>query len=195
MNEKRTIQTVAKAIAAFFHDRKRMPTYTEMMELLDVRSKSAVQFWVRKLLANGFLAKDKKGFLIPSGSFGGLPVVGNVAAGFPSPAEEELRDVLVLEDYLMTKPGTSYILKVTGDSMIGEGIREGDLVIVDREREPKSGDVVVADVDGEWTMKYFTRKGETVILEAANPKYPPIKARSELRLGGVITAVIRKYHQ
>jgi SOS-response transcriptional repressor LexA len=50
-------------------------------------------------------------------------------------------------------------------------------------------------VDGEWTMKYFTRKGKAVILEAANPKYPPIKAKTELRLGGVITAVIRKYHR
>jgi len=50
-------------------------------------------------------------------------------------------------------------------------------------------------VDGEWTMKYFIRKGKTVILEAANPKYSPIKPKSELRLGGVITAVIRKYHQ
>jgi SOS regulatory protein LexA len=195
MNEKRTLQSVAKIIAAFFHDRKRMPTYTEMMALLNVRSKSAVQFWVRKLLSGGLLKKDQKGFLIPAGSFVGLPVVGNIAAGFPSPAEEELRDVLVLEDYLVTRPETSYLLKVTGDSMIGEGIREGDLVVVDRGREPHSGDIVIAEVDGEWTMKYFTKKGKLVILEAANPKYPPIKAVSELRLGGVITAVIRKYHQ
>jgi len=195
MNEKRTLQSVAKVIAAFFHDRKRMPTYTEMMALLNVRSKSAVQFWVRKLLSGGLLKKDQKGFLIPAGSFVGLPIVGNIAAGFPSPAEEELRDVIVLEDYLVTRPETSYLLKVTGDSMIGEGIREGDLVVVDRGREPQNGDVVIAEVDGEWTMKYFTKKGKSVILEAANPKYPPIKAVSELRLGGVITAVIRKYHQ
>jgi len=195
MNEKRTIHSVAKIMAAFFHDHKRMPTYTEMMGLLNVRSKSAVQFWVRKLLSNGVLKKDQKGFLIPSGSFAGLPIVGNIAAGIPSPAEEELRDVIVLDEYLVTKPDASYIVKVTGDSMIGEGIKEGDLVIVNKEKEPQNGDIVIAEVDGQWTMKYFIRRGDTIILEAANPKYPSIKPVSELRLGGVITAVIRRYHE
>ncbi|MDD5101338.1 MAG: S24 family peptidase, partial [Syntrophales bacterium] len=70
---------------------------------------------------------------------------------------------------------------------------EGDLVIVERGREPKGGDIVIAEVDGEWTMKHFRREGKTVVLEAANPKYPPIRPREELKLGGVVTAVIRKY--
>jgi repressor LexA len=195
MKEKRTLQSVAKIMGAFFRDHRRMPTYTEMMMLLNVRSKSAVEFWVKKLLSNGILKKDEKGFLIPLRPFLGLPIVGDVTAGFPSPAEEELRDVISLDEYLITRPDASFLLKVTGDSMIGEGIREGDLVIVEKGREPKNGDIVIAEVDGEWTMKYFIRKGKTIVLEAANPKYPPIKPRSELRLGGVVTAVIRKYHQ
>ena len=195
MKEKRTLQSVAGIMGAFFRDHQRMPTYTEMMTQLNVRSKSAVEFWVKKLLSNGILKKDKKGFLIPSRPFFGLPIVGDVTAGFPSPAEEELRDVISLDQYLITRPDASFLLKVTGDSMIGEGIREGDLVIVEKGKEPKTGDIVIAEVDGEWTMKYFIRKGKTIVLEAANPKYPPIKPRSELRLGGVVTAVIRKYHQ
>jgi SOS regulatory protein LexA len=195
MKEKRTLQSVAKIMGAFFRDHRRMPTYTEMMMLLNVRSKSAVEFWVKKLLSNGILKKDEKGFLIPLRPFLGLPIVGDVTAGFPSPAEEELRDVISLDEYLITRPDTSFLLKVNGDSMIGEGIMEGDLVIVEKGRSPKTGDIVIAEVDGEWTMKYFIRKGKTIVLEAANPKYPPIKPRSELRLGGVVTAVIRKYHQ
>ena len=195
MKEKRTLESVAGIMGAFFRDHQRMPTYTEMMTQLNVRSKSAVEFWVKKLLSNGILKKDKKGFLIPSRPFFGLPIVGDVTAGFPSPAEEELRDVISLDQYLITRPDASFLLKVTGDSMIGEGIREGDLVIVEKGKEPKTGDIVIAEVDGEWTMKYFIRKGKTIVLEAANPKYPPIKPRSELRLGGVVTAVIRKYHQ
>ena len=122
-------------------------------------------------------------------------MVGSVQAGFPSPEEEALCDIMSIDEYLITKPESSFLLKVSGDSMIGEGINDGDLVIVERGREPKNGDIVIAEVDGEWTMKYFTRKGKTIILEAANPKYPPIKPKSELRLGGVVTAVIRKYHQ
>jgi SOS-response transcriptional repressor LexA len=86
-------------------------------------------------------------------------------------------------------------LKVSGDSMIGEGIKPGDLVIVDRGKEPKNGDVIIAEVDGEWTMKYFRKQGSTVVLESANPQYPPVKPQSELRVAGVVTAVIRKYHQ
>jgi repressor LexA len=78
--------------------------------------------------------------------------------------------------------------------MTGAGIMAGDLVIVERGREPKNGDVVIAEVDGEWTMKYFRREGKQVVLEAANPRYPVIRPKAELRLGGVVTAVIRKYH-
>ena len=68
-----------------------------------------------------------------------------------------------------------------------------DLVVIEKGREPKSGDIVIAEVDGEWTLKFFRKKGKDVFLEAANAKYPPIRARLELRVGGVVSAVIRKY--
>jgi len=195
MKEKRTLQGVAKIMGAFFRNHRRMPSYTEMIDLLGVKSKSVVHFWINKLIETGILEKDQKGHLALTKSAFGIPMVGSVQAGFPSPEEEALRDVISMDEYLVTKPDSSFLLKVTGDSMVGEGIREGDLVIVEKGREPKNSDIVIAEVDGEWTMKYFTRKGKTIVLEAANPKYPPIKPRSELRLGGVVTAVIRKYHQ
>jgi repressor LexA len=66
---------------------------------------------------------------------------------------------------------------------------------VERGRDPKNGDIIVAEVDGEWTIKYFRKQGKNVILEAANPKYQAIRPKTELRLGGVVTAVIRKYHR
>jgi len=121
--------------------------------------------------------------------------VGNIAAGFPSPAEEELRDTISFDEYLVNNRASSFVLSVTGDSMIGEGIKEKDLVIVDRGREPKNGDIILAEVDGHWTMKYFYKKGKKITLEAANPKYPPITPQEELRIAGVITAVVRKYHK
>jgi SOS regulatory protein LexA len=195
MREKRTVQDVMGMITAFFRDEGRMPTYSEMMTLMHVRSKSVVLFWVRKLLVQGYLEKDGRGFLKLSRPLSGLPIVGEIAAGFPSPAEQDRRDVISLDDYLITSPETSFLLTVSGDSMIDAGIMEGDLVLVEKTREPKHGDIVIAEVDGEWTMKYFSRQGNTVVLEAANKKYPTIAAKSELRVGGVITAVIRKYHR
>ncbi|MDI9570650.1 MAG: transcriptional repressor LexA [Pseudomonadota bacterium] len=193
MKTTRTIHSVAKAIDNFHRQRRRMPSYAEMLPLLGVRSKSVVHFWINKLLENGLLEKDGRGYLTPGRRARGIPMAGEVAAGFPSPAEEELRDIISLDEYLVTRPESSFLLQVSGDSMIGEGIREGDLVIVERGRTPKSGDVVVAQVDGEWTMKYFRKQGTRVRLEAANPKYPPIVPKAELLMGGVVTAVIRKY--
>ncbi len=171
-----------------------MPTYKEMLDLLEVRSKSVVHYWMEKLCAKGTLARDSKGFLKPVRLAPGIPVAGAIAAGYPSPAEEELRDIISIDEYLITRPESSFLVKVSGDSMTGAGIMDGDMVIVEKGREPANGDIVLAEVDGEWTMKYFVRKGKEIILEAANPKYPTIRPRNELRLGGIITALIRKYH-
>ncbi len=194
METKRTVKSVAQKIADFSRGNHRMPTYEEMLALLAVRSKSVVNFWVNKLLEEGILEKDQKGHLTFINPLIGVPLAGNVSAGFPSPAEEELRDVISFDEYLITNQSKSFLLKVDGDSMTGAGIMPGDLVLVERGREPKTGDIVIAEVDGSWTMKYFYKRGKEIYLEAANPKYPRIKPQSEMRLGGVVTAVVRKYH-
>lgn len=126
--------------------------------------------------------------------FPGLPMPGSIRAGFPSPAEEELCDILSLDAYLVTRPASSFLLRVSDDSMVGAGILKGDRVIVERDRNPKSGDIILAEVDGEWTMAYFRTKGSTVSLEAANAHYRLVLPRSGFRVAGIVTAVIRKYH-
>ena len=194
MKAKRSIQSVQGIIVRFFRQQRRMPSYQEMLDLLGVRSKSVVHFWVNKMIAGGLLQRDQKGHLtLPRQSFA-IPLAGSVQAGFPAPEEEALCDVISLDEYLINRPETSFILRVSGDSMTGAGIMEGDLVVIEKEREPRSGDIVIAEVDGEWTMKYFRREGKQTLLEAANPRYPDITARTELRIGGVVTAMIRKYH-
>jgi repressor LexA len=77
--------------------------------------------------------------------------------------------------------------------MSGAGILPGDMVIVDKGQTPKSGDIVIAEVDGAWTMKYLRKQGESVTLLPANPKYQPIRPKNELKIAGVVTAVVRKY--
>jgi repressor LexA len=122
-----------------------------------------------------------------------LNILVAVEAGFPSPAEEVLVDTLSLDDFLIQNRQASFLLKVSGDSMKDAGILPKDLVIMDRSRRPQNGDIVIAEVDGEWTMKYFQKKGKDITLIAANPKYPPIQPRKELRVAGVVTVVVRKY--
>ncbi len=172
-----------------------MPSYSEMANIIGVRSKSVVHFWVKKLIAAGVMHKDAKGFLVLARQSLALPLAGEVCAGFPSPAEEELRDIVSFDEYLVAHPEKSFLLSVTGDSMIGAGIMDKDLVIVERGRELKNGDIILAEVDSNWTIKYFCKKGKTVTLQAANPKYPPIIPQTELRIAGVITAVVRKYNK
>ena len=193
MKEKRTVQSVQKLLVAFFRDNRRMPSFAEMVRLLGVKSKSVVNFWINKLIDADLLEKDDKGHLIFTKRAFAIPMAGSVQAGFPSPEEEALCDIISMDEYLINKPEASFLLQVSGDSMIGEGIMEGDLVMVEKGKEPKVGEVVVAEVDGNWTLKYFRKDGAQVYLEAANPKYPIIRPKTELRLGGIVTAVVRRY--
>ena len=123
----------------------------------------------------------------------GIGVLGSVEAGFPSPAEEELVDTLSLDDLLIQNREATFLLKVSGDSMTGAGILPGDMVIVDKSQSAKSGDIVIAQIDGEWTMKYLRKRGDSVLLAPANPKYQPIRPKTELKIAGVVTAVVRRY--
>lgn len=122
-------------------------------------------------------------------------IVGSVVAGFPSPAEQYLEPTLDLNELLIKRPAATFFVRVQGDSMIDEGIREGDLLVVDRSIRPASGDVIIAAVDGEFTVKTFRRDKDGMHLVPANKNYPIIdlKRGQELDYFGKITAVIHPY--
>ena len=117
-----------------------------------------------------------------------------VRAGFPNPAEDARGLPLDLNELVVRHPVSTYYLRVAGDSMTGAGITEGDIVVVDKSLEPKNGDIVVAAVDGDFTLKYLKRKGQEAWLVAANPAYQPIALHEALdaQLWGVVTFVIHK---
>ncbi|HPC85167.1 MAG TPA: S24 family peptidase [Smithellaceae bacterium] len=124
-----------------------------------------------------------------------LPVSGEVCAGFPSPAEEELRGHLSFDEYLVAHPESSFLISVTGDSMAGAGIMDKDWLIIEKDRQPKNGDIILAEADGAWTIKYCRKKGNRITLETAGGGDPPMVPREELRIAGVVTALVRKYHR
>lgn len=170
-----------------------MPTYSEMMKLFGYRSKAAVFYALGKLIDEGVLEKDSRGRLIPKNLYGNIGLLGYVEAGFPSPAEEELIDTMSLDEYLIANKEATFMLKVKGDSMINAGIMEGDMVLVERGRQPKVGQIVIAQVDGEYTMKYYKIKNGQPYLEPANEKYPNIYPEQDLRVEAIVNAVIRRY--
>lgn len=180
-------------IESFYRDNKRMPTYSEMMKIFGFKSKNAVFRVVEKLIDAGLVAKDHLGRLVPSKSFGEVPMLGFVTAGFPATVEEELADTVNLEDLLIKNKPHTYMLEVDGDSMIEAHIEKGDMVLVEKTNQAKDGDIVIAEVDGEFTMKYFRKKRDKVWLEPANKNYKPIYPEHSLNINAVLKAVIRKY--
>lgn len=182
---------VAK-IADFYREEKRMPSYSELQSILGYKSKSAVHYFTDKLIKKGFIAKDETGRLIPK-NLGEVKVLGVVEAGFPTSASEELLDTMSLDEWLVEKKEATYMLEVKGESMLGAGILPGDMVLVERGVTPRTGDIVIAEVDGEYTMKYYRLKGKTPYLEASNSKYKDIYPAERLTIPAVVRAVIRKY--
>lgn len=187
------MQTNRDKLISFYYGERRMPSYSELMKLTGYKSKGAVDYFVNKLIEDGVIEKDGSGKLIPKRLWSPVKVLGTVEAGFPTAAEEELADTMSLDDYLIKNPDASYILKVKGDSMIDAGIHEGDMVVVERTPNHKEGQIVIAEVDGEWTIKYLRRKDGKLFLEPANKKFKPIYPKEELKIAAVVRAVIRKY--
>ncbi len=192
---KEDTQSVSK-LKEFYFEHKRMPTYRELADLMHWKSKFSAQYWVKKWLAAGIVEKDSSGKLLPGSIFRPVKVLGTVQAGWPSPAEEEMVDTISLDEWLISNREATFMLKVTGDSMIDAGIRPGDTVLVHRGKQPRSGDVVVAEVDHEWTIKFFVQNGKSgkISLKPANKNYDSIVPQEELRIAGVVTSVIRKYY-
>ncbi|HAQ02776.1 TPA: repressor LexA [Candidatus Nomurabacteria bacterium] len=180
-------------LTQFYNRDRRMPTYSEMMKLFGFKSKNAVARLVDKFIEEGIVSKDYLGRLIADTSFDSIPMLGSVKAGFPSDAEE-LKDTINIDDYLIAKKDNSYMLTVDGDSMIDAHIADGDMVLVEKTNTAKDGQIVIANVDGEFTMKYFRKDKENKVwLEPANKDFKPIYPKMYLNITAVVKAVIRKY--
>ncbi|OHA18190.1 MAG: repressor LexA [Candidatus Taylorbacteria bacterium RIFCSPHIGHO2_01_FULL_46_22b] len=180
-------------IVSFFKQYKRLPSYREVMKLVGFKSKNSVHKLMSKLVEAGILTRDSNGKYAPSNIFGEVAVLGLVKAGLPAPAEESVQDTMSLDDYLIEGTGSSYLLEVDGDSMIDAHIAEGDMVLVERTNKAKDGEIVIAEVDGDFTMKYFRQSGNKVWLEPANKNYKPIYPTESLNITAKVKAVIRKF--
>jgi len=193
MPRKTDIKEKVGQLKAFLTQQKRMPGYNEMLRLFEYRSKNAVFGLLRKLEKLGYVT-IRRGKIASTGKLAGtVKLLGSVQAGFPSPAEEELADTLSLDEFLIRRPEATFMLTINGDSMSGAGILPGDIVLVEKGVAPKPNDIVVAQVDDEWTIKYFVKDNAGVRLDPANPKYRFIRPKRSLVIGGVVRAVIRKY--
>lgn len=183
------------------------PTYREIGDALGIGSTNGVADHVKALIKKGYLKKAEtegaaRGLqLTPKagstrrGAVVSVPLVGHVAAGAPILADENYERTFHL-DRTMVPPGTVFALRVRGESMIEEGIHDGDFVIVQQRPEARNGDIVVALVDDEATVKHFFREGPRIRLQPANETMEPIyiDARNNSAIQGVVVGVYRAYH-
>jgi len=180
-------------LISFFSSSGRMPSYSELAKLYGFKSKNSAYSLASNFINQDILKRDAKGFLIPGQSFKGIQILGTVQAGFPSFAVEDKGEHLSLDEWLVNEHDSTYLLKVSGDSMINAGIHEGDYVIVERTQDFHAGDIVIAEVDDNWTMKYLRSKNKKFYLEAANDEYPDIYPEGELKIHAVVRSSVRKY--
>lgn len=127
-----------------------------------------------------------------------IPIVQSLlAAGFPSPADDFAVKRHDLNELLITHPAATFMWRVSGLSMIEAGIFDGDVLVVNRALTPAHKDIVVAQVDGEFTVKYLYKRADRVKLVPANPTYPVITFREgqQLIIVGVVTATIKRFRQ
>lgn len=124
-----------------------------------------------------------------------LPLYSNkVPAGFPSPADDHMEGKLDLNSHLVKHPTATFFVRASGESMVGAGIHDGDILVVDRSLEPRHGKIIIAAVDGQLTVKRLQKRGSKTLLAPENRKYKPIELteNNDVKIWGVVTNVIHE---
>jgi len=184
--------TKFQKLRAFYFKNHYIPSFRELADLFHLQSPGAVGYWVNKWRDQGYLDVNKEK-LIPTHTFFEFPLLGSIQAGIPG-EEQEQCETIRLEPFNIDHPADTFVLRVRGDSMIGAGIIEGDLVVLDKSLRPKRSDIIAAYIDEEWTLKYYFDTNGKIFLKAANAKYQDIIPKRKLEIGGVVIKVIREYH-
>jgi repressor LexA len=191
MNE-RDLQYL-NALRDYYAAHKVLPSYAKVGELVGLRSTSSVAALVDRLKDGGYLNSAPDRRLQPGPNFFERAIVDRVQAGQPAPANDLPIEGFNIDQYLIDQPSRTVLLEVKGESMIDKGLMPGDIVIVKKGAPAKPGDIVVAIVDNEYTVKTLAQDAQGFYLEAAHPSFKPIRQHEHLEVFGLVVGVIRKY--
>jgi SOS regulatory protein LexA len=172
------------------------PSMAKLCDVVGLSSTASVFDLVSRLKDAGYVERVE-GRIAPTKRFFGRPLVGQVRAGLPQPRQDEdAFEVLTLDDYLVPDPNRTFLARVKGDSMRDAALVDGDLVVVQKNCPTKVGDIVVAVVDGQVTVKHLRQEpGGRFYLQAANPDYADIFPDGELEILGVVVGQCRTYRK
>jgi len=200
MSLTRRQREVFEFIRQFLAERGYSPSLEEIGAHFGLSSVATVHKHVQHLVEKGYLRKawnrsrSVEPVEPPSSHVVALPLLGTVAAGAPIEAVE-VEETIEVPRHLVPRRGSCFVLRVRGDSMIGEQIRDGDFVVVESRSEASDGDTVVALLRGsDATLKTFYRRGESVSLQPANASMQPIELPGrEVQIRGVVRGLVRRY--
>ena len=170
-----------------------LPSYARIGDLVGLASKASVAGMVMRLKGEGFLQSTPDRRLKPGKRFFERPVAEHVRAGMPSPAADTAAETLTIDEHLVATPSKTLLIKVKGDSMIDAGILDGDTVVVEKRAAANVGDIVVAILDNEFTLKRLAREKGRIVLRPENKAYPVIRPKDDLEIFGVVVGQFRSY--
>jgi repressor LexA len=180
----------------YYADWKSIPSYTRLCEVFGIASKSWVKAILDRLEKAAFIERTPDGVWVPTRQFFARPLAeSSVQAGMPLSVTATQGEYFVIDELLIDTPSKSTLITVKGDSMIEAGIHEGDIAVVEKRSLANVGDIVVAIVDNEFTLKTLGKEGKEFVLIPANPAYPVIRPRGTLEIFGVLVGLIRKYRK
>ncbi|SAK82180.1 LexA repressor [Caballeronia hypogeia] len=181
------------ALRTYWKRKQAFPSMSRLCEVVGLSSSSSVFALIKRLSDAGYLERVD-GRIAPTRQFFGRPVIGAVRAGLPEPESQDQAELLTIDDYLVDDPNRTVLCRVRGESMRDVGLLDGDLVVVEKNRPTKPGDIVVALVDGELTVKTLRLdKDGAFYLDPANPDFAAIRPQGSLEIVGVVTGSVRKY--
>ncbi len=170
-----------------------LPSFSRIATLIGLKTTSAVSVLVTRLKASQHLTSTPERRLIPGPRFFERPLADTIRAGQPTPSSDVRSDVVSIDRHLIQKPSHTVLLSVRGDSMEDAGLLEGDTIVVVKGAPYKSGDIVVAIVDNEFTVKYLAHDKRGFYLKPGNKAYAPIRAKDHLEVYGLVVGSFRKY--
>ena len=170
-----------------------MPSYATLGELVGLSSKASVAELVLRLKAERLVESTPDRRLKPGKRFFERPIQESVHAGMPHPAFDSRPDTVSIDDYLVYHPSKTTLITVKGDSMIDAGIHDGDIVVVEKRATANVNDLVVAIVEGDFTLKRLGREKGRMVLIPENKAYPVIRPKEDLEIFGVVVGQFRRY--
>jgi repressor LexA len=180
----------------YYADWKSIPSYAKLCEVFGIASKSWVKAVLTRLSAAGFIERTPDGAWIPTRQFFARPLAeSSVQAGMPAAVTATQGEYFIIDEMLIDTPSETTLIPVRGDSMIEAGIHDGDVAVVEKRNLANVGDIVVAIVDNEFTLKTLDKERGKYILRPANQAYPVIRPQGTLEIFGVLIGLIRKYRK